>query len=466
METNTLSDSSITSGDIQQGRRLACDRCRGQKLKCERSDIPDCCQRCTKAGAQCSFGHALPPGRPRIHTRRESATAKQAASTTRRTLATETAESPTYEHETPLTVSGFIDSIPLDDPGNIMNFLCDDDFAVSWGGVNHSQGIGLLVATSPVNTSNIAGRGLAKSALTPSLPSQSPPSTALVHSSEFPGDDAPSVSMSSLVALMQKVTELGTSMHTLHTNLSRNEHKKVDMNSTFPVELSGEVLRMTHHFLKLLRCFFLEDSSPFTPTSATSPESRREFMYPSDLDHLSRDRGFPHSIDPAGFIRADHPSRARQQRRVYTVDKPCVLQLIISYQRLLSLYRLFYEAVYDYVRCTEPSSRQSQPIWKDLNIGGAPLDQFADLHIKLVLQGAARMLEEIEATLGLPDGCRVSRKSNTDGDGILGTSVTLHFVEMCMADETTYSEPGRGVIAWIREMANGLVTILDTPGMR
>lgn len=48
----------------QQSKRLACDRCRAQKLKCVRPDLSRMCHRCTTARTHCSFGTPRPPGRP------------------------------------------------------------------------------------------------------------------------------------------------------------------------------------------------------------------------------------------------------------------------------------------------------------------------------------------------------------------------------------------------------------------
>ncbi|KAH7064487.1 hypothetical protein BKA63DRAFT_174216 [Paraphoma chrysanthemicola] len=46
--------------------RQSCDRCRGQKLRCERDEDRDtgACTRCIRLGAQCVYSHSLPKGRP------------------------------------------------------------------------------------------------------------------------------------------------------------------------------------------------------------------------------------------------------------------------------------------------------------------------------------------------------------------------------------------------------------------
>lgn len=143
--------------------------------------------------------------------------------------------------------------------------------------------------------------------------------------------------------------------------------------------------------------------------------------------------------------------------------KPTTLQLIANYMSLLQLYLLLYNAVYDYTRFTEADFRQSQPIWENLSIGDAPLYQFVDIQIKMVLQVAARLLEDIEATLGLPENCRVSKKSVVEGSGILGMNVTAHFIEMCMSEVTTAPEPGRGTVVRLRDIMSSLTSMLDGP---
>jgi len=54
----------MTNHTIHQ--RSACDRCRKQKLRCPRLDDnrTDTCQRCERAGVQCTTGEARPIGRP------------------------------------------------------------------------------------------------------------------------------------------------------------------------------------------------------------------------------------------------------------------------------------------------------------------------------------------------------------------------------------------------------------------
>ena len=275
-------------------------------------------------------------------------------------------------------------------------------------------------------------------------------------------------------ALMQKLMQIGSLMYELQSIYSLEEHagRSADMPSNaFPIELAGKVLRVSSDFLKNLRSLLSDDVSSSSSSSSSDLGRRR----PSALEFGSSDNRISHRAAgslsdamsrPSSVYTSSSSSFAHGEcspRRVMTAAKPTTLQLIANYMSLLQLYLLLYNAVYDYTRFTEPDFRQSQPIWRDLSIGDAPLYQFVDIQIKMVMQVAARLLEDIEATLGLPDNCRVSKKSVMEGSGILGMNVTAHFIEMCMSEVATTHEPGRGIVARLREIMSSLTDMLDGP---
>ena len=278
-------------------------------------------------------------------------------------------------------------------------------------------------------------------------------------------------------ALMQKLMQLGSVMYELQSIYSPDEHgsRPVTVSSdTFPIELAGKVLQVATEFLKSLRCFFSSDDSSSSSSNTSSIRRRGPSM--SDLGD-AEDRNYHRAVGqyqtfsdtmsrPLSAYTSSSSSHASTEwpsRRILATAKSTTLQLIANYLGLLQLYLLLYNAVYDYARFTESDFRQSQPIWKDLTIGDAPLYQFADIQIKLVLQVAARLLEDIEAALGLTENCRVSKKSATEGSGILGMNVTAHFIEMCMSEVTTGPEPGRGTVARLRDIMHCLTNMLDSP---
>ncbi|KAI1502211.1 hypothetical protein F5X99DRAFT_427594 [Biscogniauxia marginata] len=272
-------------------------------------------------------------------------------------------------------------------------------------------------------------------------------------------------------ALMQRLTQLGSVMYELQSMYSPEEHGSRLSSDIFPTELAGKVLQAAIGFLKFLRCFFLDNSSSSSASNTPSVRQRYPSMPDlSDMEDGNHHRAFsPHPTlsdpraHPSGSYSSSVSSTELSSRRVCAIDKPTTLQLIANYLRLLQLYLLLHNAIYDYIRLTESDFRHSQPIWSDLTIGGAPLYHFADFQIKLVLQVAARLLEEIEGALGLAEGCRTSKKSAAEGSGILGMNVTAHFVEICMSEATTGTEQGRGAIARLRDLMHCLMNMLDSP---
>ena len=278
--------------------------------------------------------------------------------------------------------------------------------------------------------------------------------------------------------LMQKLMHLGGVMYDLQGTYSPDEHGSSPLtvcSNTFPIELAGKVLQAATDFLRCLRQFFPSDDSS-SSSSNTSP-LRRSGPSLSDLRD-TEDRSYHRSVSQyqgfsdtmyrplSTYTSSSASSQASTEcpsRQVLAATKPTTLQLIANYMGLLQLYLLLYNGVYDYARFTECDFRQSQPIWKDLTIGDAPLYHFADIQIKLVLQVAARLLEDIEAALGLTENCRVSKKSPVEGSGILGMNVTAHFIEMCMSEVTTGPEPGRSTVARLRNIMYCLMEMLDAP---
>ncbi|KFX97090.1 hypothetical protein V490_02965 [Pseudogymnoascus sp. VKM F-3557] len=74
----------ISDGGRNAPRRSACDRCREHKLRCLRDNVnQEPCRRCSRAGANCITGQALPAGRP-IHAARHGKTGNNTASSKRR----------------------------------------------------------------------------------------------------------------------------------------------------------------------------------------------------------------------------------------------------------------------------------------------------------------------------------------------------------------------------------------------
>ncbi|KAI0134361.1 hypothetical protein BJ170DRAFT_609518 [Xylariales sp. AK1849] len=472
-------DETSTSVGGQHGRRLACERCRSQKLKCEKSNIPNCCQRCRKADVQCSFGLALPPGRPRTNPLSESTKAKWAVTAAATAATVPVSDAPQKDNDPAIVVwpyhadQGLASSIPATAHSNpfnddsIKDMLSMDDIlaggfepqfaawsaALTGTGRKPSDAIVTMehlhhaMGTAPDDFMRVDFTPTATRPPSPPSQSQLQPTSSptFVRGSESRGYKQLQASTGSLAALVRRAAELCDNMYELCIKYHDGNHSELDPPGQFPVHMSGEVLQAANDFLMLLRCFFWDESSGSSTPTLVSSTSLRAYTSP---------------------LVSEQPRRV-----IYAADRPAALTLIATYQRLLDLYLLYYQAVHDYVRNTEPAWRRNQPIWKDLNVGGAPLREFGDLHIKLIMQATASVLEDIEGALGLMEGCRVSRMSAVEGDGsgsgVLGTIVTSRFVEQCIAEGITGgSDQGPGVISRIREMAASLAAVLDAAGGR
>ena len=524
------------SVDGQETRRLACDRCRSQKLKCVRTELSGTCQRCRTAKTSCSFGRPLPSGRPPtvgpftresgVNNRMPSTAIFRQSELTASILSPEPQPNPSDKHNNQrrTSLNHPVDVVYAERPWSQSSNLDDDDFFnvlnddTVMGDIDDSTfGIWSTAPDKPHedssprqtierpghtggNLTHLTNANISATSTDPHMLSQTHRPDMITHTTldkrHVNGSTSSSKRSIAQVstsasdkswdspatkhppALMQKLMQLGSVMYELQSVYSPDEHgsrPETAPSNTFPVELAGKVLQVATEFLKSLRCSFSPDDSSFSSSNTSSIRRRGPSM--SDLGDIE-DRNYPRGV---GQYQAfpdtiSHPSSAYTSsssslhtptdwpsRRVLAAAKPTTLQLIANYLGLLQLYLLLYNAVYDYARFTESDFRQSQPIWKDLTIGDAPLYHFADIQIKMVLQVAARLLEDIEAALGLTENCRVSKKSATEGSGILGMNVTAHFIEMCMSEVATGPEPGKGTVARLRDIMHCLMNILDAP---
>ncbi|KAI5866395.1 hypothetical protein GGS23DRAFT_617515 [Durotheca rogersii] len=477
--------------DAQQNRRLACDRCRAQKLKCVRSELTVTCQRLAfrRSESNGNPGLTLRPQPSRPSERHSSISSARAGHVTSRGNLKDGFDNDTFFSmlygDSP---SADFDSSTLGDWSAASSTAFDH--SSSWPSVDMEQLGDSGVDTVPWDITGISMPSAGPKALNrgrimstnnsqgkrqPSGPILRPNGTTMENFIPSLGKLVNLAAPQNPSALMPRLMELGSVMYELETTYcsdEQNGRSVTGSSDAFPTELAGKVLQAAIGFLKFLRCFFSDDSVPNFQTRA-APARRRN----SAIDNISHTEdgnyhrlfGFhqtfadPRPHPPIECASPPPSSSEPSLRRMRGADKPAALQLIANYLRLLQLYLVLYNEIYDYIRFTESEFRHNNPIWSDLTIGGAPLYQFGDSQIKLVLQVATQLLDEIESTLGLSESCRVSKKSAVEGAGILGMNVTTHFIEMCMSEAMSGMGQGRGAIARLRDVMSCLATMLDTP---
>jgi hypothetical protein len=274
-------------------------------------------------------------------------------------------------------------------------------------------------------------------------------------------------------AFMQKLMMLGNTMYDVQSRYAHSEEgSRNALSETFPSELAGKVLHVAMQFRDSLRSLISADDPPDSiPVNHNSqslfqggPASLLDQSEVEDRMLYRHNEQFQAISDPTSRSRSDctslpslspsSPSLAPSEnsyRHISAIDKPTTLQLVSNYLRLLQLYLLLFNAVHEHIRVPESRFHNRNPIWSDLSVGNVTLSQFADFQIKLVLQAAERVLEEIEDTLGLAEDSRVSKKLGKDGNKILKMNVTTHFIDICIRELTTVSEHGGGIIIKLRD---------------
>lgn len=473
METNKVS-----RRDQAQGDHLACYRCKAQRLKCVRPYPSQRCRRCIGTNAACKFGSPARSGR-------SSPGGIPPSFPTRPISPPPSRNNPRHNFQSIANGSGIshgrdnqsgrvLDVDPRLTTGRdgLMETLDDDEFISMFCNPGHPtngyEPTGILEDRTD-SQGMVSGRTHGPMH---SIPVTGLPSSMSTGSTTAAGVNRDFVPSSGSCAMsqrqrMQRLMHLGAVMYDLQeTYSSQGTSPSSGSSGGFPADFAGEVLRTAKAFLESLQSF----SSP--------PDSRRSSRAPSIHErmgppvHLQRE--YPGLAHPFGATHsrlssAHGPSSSSSidsltgTRSIGAADKPVSLQIIACYLRLLQLYLLLYHDIMNHVRRTGSGMQARLPIWNNLQIGGVSLDAFSDCQFQLVLQVAEHFLYEIESTLGLAEGCRVSKPSVVEGNGILNTNVSSHFIEMCMYESTSGAEDCQGTVAGLREIMTVLAGLLDRP---
>ena len=490
-----MSTSSVeNSGPKQQGKRLSCDRCRGQKLKCVRPSPSGPCQRCTAGKRRCNLDTSSqttnsPPaglvdpasastGMPFIFWQNEMMQPN---------LPPDYRAEQHHANDT-MDMRPHVTGFDSEDALNsILNNVAMGDYDLPNSENPYVTPTCTVVDEAqwppPQENRESMNHGLHKSThIDVSNPSTNQQSrrVGLNHSSNVAPMDpsqcisshnmepamAPTQTMNSHPQTprhqrMYQLMHLGSLMCELQGIYSQDEDALQPINfDAFPTDFAGKVLQAASSFLDILASFSDECCHPPQVSSIVASCTARQ-MPSQDTEQLPRRAS---TLDTTYMASSPSSSNTnhRHRRRVYAADKPAVLQLIACYIRFVQIYLLLYTAIYDYVRSNDASCRRRRPIWANLSLGTTSLEAFADFQIRLVLQLAAHVLCEVEAALGLSEGCRVSKKTTAETTGVLGASVTAQFIEMSLT-EVSGTEEGRGTIAKLRDIMGRVSGLLASP---
>ncbi|PSN66428.1 hypothetical protein BS50DRAFT_574858 [Corynespora cassiicola Philippines] len=353
-------------------KRVACIRCRSQKLKCIRSTHPEVsnqCNRCRKANTECNYAAAKPLGRPRI-------------GNSQRPNGTRTPEVPS-QAMTPPDIPGLqfekeITTTPIDHQdfdfffGDMGVLLGSCDTSMGRDAVKAASDIdGFTPASSSQGSTNFPNDftpymiGVSTEVLSPS-PQIEPKINANMY---VPG------TRRDLRQIMQQFADLGL---TLFSHMEK--YQKID--TDFPMsELAGDVLRSSTDYLNLLMS--LDPSFlPSQPTSSWGSWSAHAQPGKSHDPLLEMSAGF---------------------------------QLLIPYVRLVQLHDTLYKKILDNVAGNRTPGGDLTPSFPEIWVGNICIKGRGFFQSRILLHINVQVLAEIEAVLDLPWEARVCYKEAESG---------------------------------------------------
>lgn len=170
---------------------------------------------------------------------------------------------------------------------------------------------------------------------------------------------------------------------------------------------------------------FSAPSMNSTSHSSASPSSALDYDNPAIVELMQH----PSSKRPAGI-----PDDSKQPT---PIDMTTVLQLLTCHIRILHLHSIMHARILDYMLASLQHTAQHvdsvPPIFPGMQVGGVSLNKFGTFQVKVLMQISMHVLGEIESALGLPDEDRVGKRKGR-GPGILGASVSQGFVECLMKE--------------------------------
>ncbi|KAK4203205.1 hypothetical protein QBC40DRAFT_275211 [Triangularia verruculosa] len=385
------------------GKRAACDRCHGLKMRCVVDQTPGVgsggqrrCRRCHSARVACNYSVPGRSGRPPTKPGGQLLTTnntRPGLASTPSSLFSSIQVAPSLA-----STSSWTDTVALLQP---------DSYATSpWDSLAHQD--------DWISGQNIAEQRYLEN-YNPSQPPMHPtrPLPVVVGTDSSP----------------QTQASTGT------LELSPNDRPRQESTSSSSAASPPEARYDGQQYLQRLSEFNVRLSHPVGLTPDASSSSR---VSPEQLEHaathiLSSSTAFLELIN--------YPSSGMLSSPTATPDMAARLQLLVSYMRLTELHYGLYAAVYGYLKHTPPNTGEKPPDF-GLGLAGVSLSPSPRFQLQILLQTAAHYLCCIQEALGLPaplqlKGFRQSGlTSSPEGTNLLGqpgsaeTAMLMHTLMM------------------------------------
>ncbi|KAI0131222.1 hypothetical protein F4814DRAFT_445363 [Daldinia grandis] len=446
-------------------RRSACDRCKGQKLRCLRDPGQERCYRCTRADAQCATTPNVPIRSrrridgvsPRTHKRPRQDDQRQSFPTPNTSQAIDTPlsfffegsgnvqDTPTYPPEImeswdptiygPLFGDGFDGNLassdftadkahlPTLDYQSEMTYLSAFQTGTSPARALSLQGqetsIGNNTSASPegaVATQDSVievGRGISKS----DTQRLAKINLDLVKLLDQIGRGSPEISLDTLVAPIDQSDDFsGTQIH----SVLGSSREFVDVISTISDANRAPAGVMPH------------GSSPRTPESGSG----------SNISGSTRGHNSPHSSEYGRTLASPSLMSTIGNRPRRCLDSATLMHILISYIHVIQLYLIIFTHCYEALLEVSKSDVPSLCELPGLDFGSFPL-QSGNLQATMFIQVVINLFDKMEKLLGIPQEFRIG-KYGTNHDGLLCEPEFFRFLKAALSKEELICKPDHG----------------------
>jgi hypothetical protein len=492
-------------------QRGACDRCRGQKLRCvglsglmptfksegrlQRNEKP--CDRCRKAQVECYSVRPASRRKSSISSSRLEENSGHRAQRLGRKTATKSLRHTLYstspkihtatttdigddvlaDHEHSISPLQFTSGWPSPEP-----FEFDWDSLDKWAPSHIDDHEKEFSSQSPaITTRDSSPQYTSRSAQEPndyySIRIESDlgmgnigslGSTSKTQQTHTPpaSDDAYSIHSTSLQArqvCVQELTELNEAL--LQDKKTPNARKQPQAKSpkSHPASLSnvtfqhniGRTLRHSHTFLHILQR--LRSAKVLSADSQRSsslklhddPKSFSRLMGESNFDEARTSTRWTHS--PGSFLSTPSPtlssSTTSSAPRLAPLDMPTILSIICCYAYIVEAYSSIFSEI---LQCIVHSPEDLQAIWTGLSLDGFSLDSHLTMQLECLLHVAGCMLDKMEKILVGTSDLALQHRS----EGLLENKLSAGLLDAlyCQDDSTASGDTGRKELRIKRDM--------------
>ncbi|KAL6248259.1 hypothetical protein RBB50_004514 [Rhinocladiella similis] len=351
-------------------KRSACDRCKGQKLRCVRvaaTPSNDACARCLRAGATCVTSQARPVGRPRTLECEESSYTSSAIESQDET----TVDIPARSLDASQGSCGLPDA-NFDDTWTrfFANSEIDDQFLA-----------GNDCVTSPIALS-LSQHG--------ALPNDGP----LVNNHPFLQYDAKANTTIQLSQLNESLARQISFLQSYSWNPSSDLHVCVQVVNEADKNPMVQALQSATDFINTVE-ELISSLKLNTSTPATDSASPVDMLQP----------------EPArSFVLAAQGSTSSSSDAHYAVGTPVTLLLISSYLQIVELFSCIFNFA-SQTLSSSPTITSLLQFCPDFCISGLP-PMKAQVYMKIMIQMAEHYLHRIQSLLCLPEEMLLSSKAS------------------------------------------------------